>query len=424
MPRTIIEHIIAAHADPGADVRPGSVVWLDLDVRSARDFGGANVVKNFREHYESEKVADAGKTFFTFDCNAPANTIAYANNQQICRDFAAEQNIKVFDVDAGIGSHVLMEQRLAWPGGAVVGTDSHMNILGAVGCFGQGMGDTDVAFAFRTGRTWFEVPPTIKIELKGVPYAGVFAKDVILYLIGELGSAGALGCAVELYGETVDEMGVDGRITLASMGTEMGAVAILIPPNDETLGWVSARAGEPVEPVYADPGAEYVKTVEFDIEGLKPMIACPPSPENVKPVRAAEGTRIGSGFIGSCTNGRLEDMAITADFLSGERVHAGVMLKVVPTTREVWEGMMAGDVLKNVFDAGAIVSNAGCAGCAAGQIGMTGTGEVQLSTSNRNFAGKQGAGDTYLASPATVAASAIRGEITDPRSEMSRPTTD
>jgi 3-isopropylmalate/(R)-2-methylmalate dehydratase large subunit len=416
MPRTIIEYIIAAHAGPGADIRPGSVVWLDLDVRSARDFGGANVVKNFRAHYDGEKVADADKTFFTFDCNVPANTIAYANNQQICRDFAAEQNIKVFDVDAGIGSHVLMEQGLARPGGTVVGTDSHMNILGAVGCFGQGMGDTDVAFAFRTGRTWFEVPPTIRIELKGAPSPGVFAKDVILYLIGELGSAGALGCAVELYGEYVVGMGMDGRITVASMGTEMGAIAILIPPNGEALDWVSKRAGVSVEPVYADPGAEYVKTLEFDIEGLEPMVACPPNPDNVKPVRAVEATRIGSGFIGSCTNGRLDDMTVTADVLSGERVHPGVMLKVVPATREVWEAMMAGGILKTVFDAGAIVSNAGCAGCAAGQIGMTGAGEVQLSTSNRNFPGKQGAGDTYLASPATVAASAIRGEITDPRS--------
>jgi 3-isopropylmalate/(R)-2-methylmalate dehydratase large subunit len=413
MPRTIIEHIIAAHADPGADVRPGSVVWLDLDVRSARDFGGANVVKGFNEHYKGEKVADAAKTFFTFDCNAPANTIAYANNQQICRDFAADQDIRVFDVDAGIGSHVLMEQGLARPGGTVVGTDSHMNILGAVGCFGQGMGDTDIAFAFKTGRTWFEVPPTVRIGLKGVPSPGVSAKDVILFLIGELGSAGALGCAVELYGEFIETMGVDARVTLASMGTEMGAIAILLPANDEVMEWVSARAGEKVEPIYADPAAEYIKTVEFDIEGLEPMVACPPSPENVKPVRAAEGTKIGSGFIGSCTNGRLEDMETAAGILRGEEVHPGVMLKVVPATREVWDEMIDGDVLKNIFDAGAIISNAGCGGCAAGQIGMTGAGEVQLSTSNRNFAGKQGAGDTYLCSPATVAASAIRGEITN-----------
>ena len=419
MPRTIIEKIIATHAEPGADVRPGSVVWLDLDVRSARDFGGANVVKNFNEHYEGEKVADATRTFFTFDCNAPANTIAYADNQQICRDFAAEQGIRVFDVDAGIGSHVLMEQGLARPGGTVVGTDSHMNILGAVGCFGQGMGDTDIAFGFKTGRTWFEVPPTIRVDLKGVPGAGVFAKDVILYLIGELGSTGALGCAVEVYGEAVEEMSLSDRITVVSMGTEMGAIAILIPPNDKTLEWVSARAGEKVEPVCADAGAEYVKNLEFNIEVLEPMIACPPGPENVKPVRVVEGTKIGSGFVGSCTNGRFEDMEIAAGILCGERVHPGVMLKVVPATREVWDEMIAGDVLKNIFDAGAIVSNAGCGGCAAGQVGMTGAGEVQLSTSNRNFPGKQGAGDTYLCSPATVAASALAGEITNPRGELS-----
>lgn len=414
MPRTIIEKIIAAHAERGADVRPGSVVWLDLDVRSARDFGGANVVKGFREHYAGEPVADPAKTFFTFDCNAPANTIAYANNQQVCRDFAAEQGIHVYDVDAGIGSHVLMEEGLARPGGTVVGTDSHMNILGAIGCFGQGMGDTDIAFAFKAGRTWFEVPPTIRIDLKGVPGPGVFAKDIILYLVGELGSAGALGCAVELYGEAINVMGPDERITVASMATEMGAVTILIPPSEAVLEWVSAGGGTQ-ESVGADPRADYVKRLEFNIERLEPMIACPPSPENVKAVRTVEMTRVGSGFIGSCTNGRFTDMAVAVAILSGRRVHPGITLKVVPATRAVWREMMEGGLLKEMFEAGAIISNAGCGGCAAGQVGMTGKGEVQLSTSNRNFPGKQGAGETYLASPATVAASVIAGRITDPR---------
>ena len=212
---TMIEKIIQAHSKD--DVAPGKIVWMNLDVRSARDFGGANVVKNFQKHYPGEKVHDKNKTFFTFDCVVPANNIPYANNQQICRVFAREQDIKVYDVDAGIGSHVDIENGLALPGHTIVGTDSHLNIMGAVGAFGQGMGDQDIAFAFKAGKTWFEVPETMKVSIKGKAPKGTTPKDLTLAVVGELGSKGALGRAVEYYGPAINALDVSGRITLVAV---------------------------------------------------------------------------------------------------------------------------------------------------------------------------------------------------------------
>lgn len=410
MGKTVIEKILSAHT--GRDVSAGDIIWMDIDVRTARDFGGANVVNNFRSHFPGEKVADPEKTLFTFDCVVPANTIAYANNQHICRMFAREQGIKVYDVDSGIGSHVLIEKGYALPGTTVVGTDSHLNILGAVGCFGQGMGDTDIAFAFRTGKTWFEVPPTIKIDIKGRFDFPTTAKDLILYLLKNMGASGALGMAVELYGEAVDGLSLAERITVASMATEMGAISIFISPNEEILNYCKQRSGkQSLEVVVADADAQYIKQLEFDVQGLKPQVALPPSPTKVCDVSDLIDTRIDSVFIGSCTNGRFEDFQCVAEIVKGKKVAPWVMAKIVPATREVYGRMLEEGLLEIFYHSGFIVSNPGCGGCASGQIGMTGKGEVQVSTSNRNFEGKQGAGLTYLVSPATAAASSIAGRI-------------
>ncbi len=413
MPQTIIEKIIAAHS--GGDVQPGATVWLELDVRAARDFGGASVVKNFERHYARQKVADASRTFFTFDCVVPAKDIPYATNQQLCREFAARQGIRVYDVDAGIGSHVLMEEGWARPGGTVVNTDSHMNIVGAIGCLGQGMGDADVAFAFRTGRTWLEVPPSVKVVLTGKYKWPTTAKDVALAMLREFGSSGLLGMAVELYGPMAESFSVEERITVASMATEMGAFAILVPPSEEVLEWCGGAAGVEVVGVYADGDASYEATYELDVDGLEPLIACPPSPADVKAVSEIAGKDIGSAFFGSCTNGRLEDFRAVARVMSGRSVAPGVVAYAVPASRRIYGAMLAEGLAAELFSDGFVVSNPGCGGCAQGQIGMTGEGEVQVSTSNRNFPGKQGAGETYLCSPATAAASALMGSITDPR---------
>jgi 3-isopropylmalate/(R)-2-methylmalate dehydratase large subunit len=410
---TIVEKIIAAHS--GDDVFPGATAWLELDVRAARDFGGASVVKNFEEHYAGQKVADAARTFFTFDCVVPAKDIPYADNQQLCREFAARQGVKVFDVDAGIGSHVLMEEGLARPGRTAVNTDSHMNIVGAIGCFGQGMGDVDIAFAFRTGRTWLEVPRSVKVVLKGKYKWPTSAKDLALALLREFGSSRLLAKAVELYGPAAERLSLEERITVASMATEMGAAGIFIPPSDEVLEWCGGAAGADVQGVYADEDASYEATYELDVDGLEPLVACPPSPANVKSASEVAGRQIGSAFFGSCTNGRLEDFRAAARVMSGRPVADGVVAYAVPATRRVYGAMLAEGLAAELFAAGFVVVNAGCGGCAQGQVGMTGRGEVQVSTSNRNFPGKQGAGETYLCSPATAAASALMGNITDPR---------
>jgi homoaconitate hydratase family protein/3-isopropylmalate dehydratase small subunit len=410
---TIIEKILSAHA--GRDVSAGDVVWIGIDVRTARDFGGANVVKNLRRHVEAPWVDDPERTFFTFDCNVPANTTGYAENQQICRDFARETGVRVFDVRAGIGSHVAIERGIGLPGEIFVGTDSHLNIMGAVGCFGQGMGDLDIAYIWATGRNWFEVPASMKVVLEGSLSWPVTAKDVALAVIGRLGSAGALGKVIEFEGPGAESLSLAGRITIASMATEMGAIAAFMPVSDHIAAYMKRRSGgREIEPVTADRGASYTGTLTLDLSELEPLAAAPSSPSNVKPVSEIVGTRIDTVTIASCTNGRVEDRVHAASILRGKRIREGTSLKVVPATEEVYERMLAEGILKIFIEAGGLVTNPGCGGCASGQIGMVGKGEVQLSTSNRNFAGKQGKGQTYLVSPAVAAASILAGKIVSP----------
>ncbi len=413
MSYTVIEKIFKKHLlRPDDEIKPGNIVWIKLDVRSARDFGGANVVKNFNKYCKGEKVNDASKTFFTFDCQAPANTIPYANNQQICREFARQQKIKVYDVNAGIGSHVLMEEGLALPGTTTVGTDSHLNIMGAAGAFGQGMGDIDIAYAMRHGATWFEIPPSVKITLNGRLEYPATAKDLALFILKEFGSSGLLGASVEFYGEAVENLAMHERITLSSMATEMGAIIGLIPADKVTVDYFASRANDrSLDLVKADSGAVYLKEYNFDITGLKPLAAAPPSPDNVIEVDKLADIKVDSVFIGSCTNGRFEDLEAAAAIVKGKKVKSDIMAKIVPATLEVYNRILEAGILKTLFDAGFIVASQGCGGCASGQIGMTGKNEVQVSTSNRNFDGKQGDGKTYLASPVVAAYSAVNGYI-------------
>ncbi len=426
MGKTIIEKIIQRHSDE--PVEAGKIVWLDLDARTARDFGGANVVKNYQQHYGDAPVDDPAKTFFTFDLVVPANNIPYAINQQICRDWAKTQGVRVFDVDMGIGSHVALEYGLTWPGSTFVGTDSHLNILGAIGAFGQGMGDQDIAFTFKAGKTWFEVPRTMKVTIRGELKPPCTAKDLTLACVRELGASGALGQAVEFYGPAVEALDLAGRITLASMMTEMGGIVALIPPSEEVLAFCRQRtgrdpstwrppgrtSGSDLVALHADPDAAYTREIVVDIGDLEPLVACPPKPDNVKAVREVAGTPVDSVFVGSCTNGRFEDFAAVAEVVSGKKIAPGMVASAVPATREVYGQMLERGVLQTLFDAGFVVSNPGCGGCASGHIGMVGQGQVQVSTSNRNFAGKQGPGDNYLAGPVVAAWAALTGELTVP----------
>ena len=407
MGKTLIEKILSAHV--GQDVRPGEIVDVRIDVRVARDFGGANVVKNLRDY--GLGIDDPGKTYFTFDCNPTGSDQKYAANQQACRMYARRTGVQVFDIDKGIGTHLAIDSGLVGPGCTFVSTDSHANILGAIGAFGQGMGDVDIAKAFAAGKVWFRVPPTVKVVYRGTPSSSATAKDLALAGLRHLGANGLLGCAAEMSGPAVDGLHLAGRITVASMATEMGGIIALFSPTDEVIDHCR-QAGSHFEPVFADEDAEYIKTVEINVEGLTPLASRPGHPEDVVEVSKVAGTPIDSVFIGSCTNGRVDDLAAAAEVLAGHTIAPGVVLKVVPATDSIWRECLANGILGTLKSAGALISNAGCAGCAAGQVGQNGPGEVTVSTGNRNFVGKQGAGSVYLVSPVTAAASAIAGVIT------------
>lgn len=406
---TIIEKIITSHSKYSS-VKPGDIVDILIDARAARDFGGANVVKNIVDAGLS--VDDPAKTFFTFDCNPGGSDQKYAANQHFCRQYARENGLEVYDIDSGIGTHLAIDRGLIGPGGTFVSTDSHANIMGAIGTFGQGMGDQDIAAAWANGSVWFKVPPSVKITLTGKRQDNVSAKDIVLNLLNIFGANKLLGYSVEIYGEPVEKFTLDERITISSMATEMGAIIIFFTPNETILDELEKHTGIRYQAVNAEPDAKYEQELEIDISSFRPMLANPGHPHDNIDLEAIKGTKIDSAFIGSCTNGRIDDLRIAGMILKDNKIAPGVVLKIVPSTDEIWQQALEEGLIKIFKDAGALVSNAGCAGCAAGQVGQNGPGEVTISTGNRNFAGKQGKGLVYLASPSTVAASAVAGYIT------------
>lgn len=411
MAMTLLEKILAAHA--GRDnVKPGEIIYIEIDARVARDFGGANVVKNLQDY--GLTIDNPGITFFTFDCNPTGSDQSYAVNQHKCRLFARENGLKVFDIDAGIGTHILIEKGYAWPGSTAISTDSHANILGAIGSFGQGMGDMDIASAWHNGKAWFKVPSSVYLNLQGTLKENISAKDIVLNLLGKFGANSLLGYSVEIGGPVADVLSLDDRITISSMATEMGAIIILFAPDNDIIDHCRKRCSAFFTPVFADAGATYEKYYDIDVSEFRPMVSLPGEPHNTTAVQNVKGIKIDSAFIGSCTNGRMSDLRIAASLLKNKKVAPGVVLKIVPATDEIWKECLIEGLIDVFKDAGAMVSNAGCAGCAAGQVGQNGPGEITISTGNRNFPGKQGKGSVYLASPSIVAASAVAGFITTP----------
>lgn len=407
----LIEKIIVSHSNRDV-VSPGEIVDILIDARVARDFGGANVVKNLVNN--GLTINDPARTFFTFDCNPTGSDQKYAANQQYCRVYARENDIKIYDIDSGIGTHLAIDHGLAWPGSTFVSTDSHANIMGSIGSFGQGMGDQDIAAAWAKGSIWFKVPTSVKLIFKGKRPSNVSAKDITLNLLKIFGANKLLGNSVEFYGDAIDDLTLDERITIASMATEMGAIIFLFPPNKLIHDYCELKTGRKLEFLKADDDAKYIDIKEVDISAFEPMLSMPGKPHDNSTVLAEKGKKIDSAFIGSCTNGRIEDLRVAGEILKNRKVAPGVVLKIVPSTDTIWKQALNEGLIQIFKDAGALVSNAGCAGCAAGQVGQNGPGEVTLSTGNRNFEGKQGKGFVYLASPAIVAASAVAGYITTP----------
>lgn len=413
--KTIVEKILSRAS--GTDAVAGDRVWANLDLAVVRDFGGPNVVLEYEQQMGDTPVWNPDRIAMTFDYQAPAKDVKVAANQRLCREFAARHGVRgVYDVDRGIGQHVLLEAGKILPGEVVIGTDSHMNLLGAVGNFSTGMGTTDVAAGWAFGQLWFRVPDTVKITFQGSYDWPTTAKDLTLYLLGVIDRGQAIYKSLEFYGPAIDDLDLAGRLTLCSMVTEMEGKIGFIVPDPAILDWLSERAGRPVEAITADPDAAYWAEWEYDVTGLEPQIACPHHPHNVRPVREvqAEGIKVDEVFIGSCTNGRLEDLEEAAEVIEqmGGKVAPGVRLVVTPATAEVaMQALEAG--LYDVFiRAGGMVTNQGCSLCTIGHHGVLAPGDVLVSTSNRNFQGKLGKGaDVYLASPVIAAASAVRGEI-------------
>ncbi len=411
---TIIEKIFSRGARK--DVQPGDYVWVNLNLVAMRDFGGPNVIKEYQESFGRQPVFDNEKIAITFDLHIPARNEKVAVNQKTLRDFATLQRVKLFDVNTGVGQHILLENGLVKPWDIIVGTDSHMNLLGAVGAAGFGMGATDIAGAMFKGKLWFRVPETLKIIVNGRLKNFVMAKDVILYMLKNLGTDGALHRAIEFSGDTIEGMNLAERITITSMVTEMSGDIGFIEPDEAIMAFIKSRTDGNCDTIEADHDATYEKNYEFSVEELTPQIACPHSPDNVKKVEEVEGTKVDQVFIGSCTNGRFEDLKIVAEILKGKKIKHGMRLIIVPATTEVAKQALEVGFYEIFFSSGAVVTNPGCALCTTGHPGILAPNEVMVSTSNRNFIGKLGKGaQVYLSSPATAAATAIHGKITDPR---------
>lgn len=408
----------------GHEVKIGDRVWCKVDLASARDFGGANCVLQFEKEMGKEaKVWDPNKVAYTFDLQAPSHSEKVSNNQKIIREFAKRQGIRhLFDINHGIGQHVMLEAGLIKPGDVVLGTDSHMNLLGAVGAFATGVGNSDVAASYVNGTSWFRVPETMKIEITGKFAKGVCMRDLLTRIVGDLGAGGMDFLAVEFTGETIDSATLADRITLCSMVTEMSGKVPLIMPNGEVLEWLVGRAGEEVRErvaaLSADPNAEYCKVLHYDVSELEPLASCPDAPDNVKPVREVAGTHVDQVHIGSCSNGRYEDIKDAYDVLmaAGGKVNPATRVIITPSTTEVQLKCVKNGLVQGFLEAGIVFTNPTCALCTAEHYGALPAGDVGVATNNRNFIGKVGKGShTYLMSPMAAMATAVRGEITDPR---------
>ena len=416
MPRTMAEKILAKAAGI-EEVDAGEIVMANIDVAMTHDLTGPLSVESFKK-IGVEDVWDPEKIVVIFDHQVPADSLEAAQNHQIMREFVNEQGISHFyDVREGVCHQVLPEKGHVVPGEVVVGTDSHTCTHGALGAFSTGIGSTDMAMVFATGKLWFKVPETIKFEIDGKMGQYVYSKDVVLNIIGQIGADGATYQACEFGGETTSEMSVSDRMVLCNMAIEMGGKTGLVEPDEKTIKYIGGRSNKNYQIFNTDEDAKSLTTMHVDVSDLEPQIACPHNVDNVKPVSEVEGTPLDQIFLGSCTNGRLDDMRVAAEILKGKEVSSNVRMLVIPASREVYRNALDEGLMNIFVDAGALVCNPCCGPCLGGHVGLLGPGEVSLSTSNRNFKGRQGSPDAevYLSSAAVAAASAIQGKITDPR---------
>jgi 3-isopropylmalate/(R)-2-methylmalate dehydratase large subunit len=411
---TFAEKVLARHASL-AEVSPGDIVKIRPDVALSHD-NSAAIATIFRT-MGGTKVFDPDVNAIFLDHAVPPPTTKHADNHKEIRAFVREQGImNFFDAGRGICHQVLVEEGLALPGEIVVGSDSHTPHAGVMGAFGVGIGRTEMASVWALGEIWLRVPESIKVTVTGKPSYGVTAKDIALAVIADQGADGALYMSVEWHGETIAAMSISERSVLPNMMAEMGAKNSVIPPDQKTLEYLSDRAMREFEPVQPDPDAIYVKTVHIDAAQLTPLVAAPHRVDNVHLISELSGTCIDQAFLGTCTNGRLQDLEQAAALLRGRRVHPGVRFYVIPASSKILRQAIENGTIGAFLDAGAILGTPGCGPCMGNHMGVPATGEVTVSTANRNFRGRMGTKESeiYLANPLVVTASAIAGELVHP----------
>ena len=420
MGMTLTEKILARHAGVSS-VEPGQIINANVDLVLANELSAAVAIGVMRNIKGADRVFDADRIALVEDHFVPAKDAQSAKVAKLMKDFAYEQKIKhFFDVGRGGIEHVVLpEEGLVAPGELIVGGDSHTCTYGALGAFATGMGSTDIAAAFVLGEVWLKVPSTIKIVYNGAPGEMVVAKDIMLKTVGILGIDGATYRAIEYHGSTVDQLSITGRITMANMAIEAGAKNGIFHADAKTIAYVKERTDRDFVVEKADPDARYEQVIEIDVGALEPQVACPHTPDNVHPI--SEVTRetlpVDQVFIGSCTNGYIEDLRIVAGILEGKRIAPTLRVIVNPGSQKVWMQAAEEGVLKTLAAAGCAVNTPGCGACFGGHMGTLGDGERCISTTNRNYVGRMGSpkAEVFLASPATCAASALTGRITDPR---------
>ncbi len=417
---TISEKIFSKAS--GKTVKAGEFVLANIDRAMTHDITGPLAVEGFYEimrDKEEKKVWDPSKIVILFDHQVPADSLNAAANHTMLRKFAKEQGIINYDVYEGVCHQVMPEKGHVKPGDLVVGSDSHTCAYGSLGAFSTGIGSTDMAAVFASGKLWFKVPETIRFEVNGKLQKNVYSKDVILHLIGDVGAEGARYQAAEYAGSTVRSMPISERMTVSNMAIEMGGKAGIIEADEVTEKYLQERIPDfKLDPHWkSDEGAVYSEVREYDVSKLEPQVACPHNVDNVKPVGEVEGTKVDQIFVGSCTNGRFEDIEVVAKMMGDEPVAKDVRLLIIPASRTEYMKVLKAGYIEQFMEAGAIVESPCCGPCMGGSFGLLGDGEVGLATSNRNFKGREGSPQSfvYLSSPATAAASALTGEITDPR---------
>lgn len=426
MGKTVVEKILAKAAGL-KEVNVGDVVEPKVDCAMSHE-NAALVINQFYEIFKGTnlepKIFDPDKIVIIFDHRVPAESSKTATNQKKIREFVRIQGIKKFhdinSIEGGICHQILPEYGYVRPGYVVVGTDSHTTSHGALGAFSFGIGATEMASIWALGVALnIEVPPTIKVFVNGKLPKYVLPKDIILNLIGKITAEGANFKVIEFHGETIKNMNISGRLVLCNMSVEAGATSGIVPADEETIRFLKDEAGvkENIQKIVPDTDAIYDSVIEIDASKLVPQIACPHSVDNVKPVNELEGKKVDQIVVGSCTNGRLDDIEIVANILKGKKISKGIRMLVFPASWRIYKNALKKGFIGTLVDAGAVIMNPGCGCCLGVHQGALGDGEVALSTTNRNFKGRMGNpnSEIYLCSPAVAAASAITGEITDPR---------